>query len=60
MIHDLKVVPFLLYQKVKLEVKRTIVILKASHPKTKIAEKALILTEHDDDDEDLWGFNAKG
>lgn len=52
-------VPSSLQDKVKLEEKGNFITLNASHPRTKIVDKALILIEHYDNDEDIWGFSAE-
>lgn len=58
-IHDLKAKSSSVHHKVVLEVKGNVSTLNASQPKTKIYEKALILIEQGDTDEDPWGFNTE-
>lgn len=48
-----------LHQKVKMVVEGVPITLSAPPAKTEINDKDLIHIEHDDQDEDLWGFMAE-
>jgi len=58
-LHDLKVVPSSLHQQVKAIVGGVPITIDASSMRIKTVENPLINVEHDENDEDLWGFSEE-
>ena len=58
-LHDLKAIPSSLHQQVKAIVRGVPVTIDASPMRIKTVENPLINVEHDENDEDLWGFNEE-
>ena len=57
-LHKLGAVPSSYHQKIKLMLQDNPVTIDASSMKIQLIEKPIINVEHDEDDEDLWGFTV--
>jgi hypothetical protein len=57
-LHELGVIPSTLHQKLKFLVGNIQVTINACPMKMQINDKPVIHVEHDEQDEDLWGFNV--
>ena len=58
-LHDLKAIPSSLHQKVKAIVGGVPITIDASPMKIQVVDKSLIHVDHDEQDEDLWGFQIE-
>ena len=57
-LHELGAVPSTLHQKIKLPLGDTVVTIDASPMKMQVSDQPIINIDHDDNDEELWGFSV--